>query len=279
MIKMEIQVYRIVFCIFRHSKEYRKLKEPICCSADGFTVILHGFSVFVITLGAEEAFTHTFQSRNFRLHIHGKCIRLSFFHLYVLSPVTITAFLRACQFQGMRSHLAVLSVCISRRCHNISCTYTGIPGGILYLLHNRITEKLHNIILKLCLVFQSVYLISLFIKFRACSMTEAIMHMEKISTVIKAVNLCFFFPVYIFCAVISISDRKAVPCCLSCALFNFPHTVRPCSGITVTELIIVNPVPHFCKAVASIISIICPCPVYVCDTCHILSLIIKGNRS
>ena len=114
-------------------------------------------------------------------------------------------------------------------------------------------------------------------------MTEAIMHMEKISTVIKAVNLCFFFPVYIFCAVISISDRKAVPWYvfwrMSYILFNFPHTVRPCSGIAVTELIIVNPVPHFCKTVASIISIICPCPVYVCDTCHILSLIIKGNRS
>ena len=279
MVKMEIQVYRIVFCIFRHSKEYRKLKEPICCTADGFTVILHGFSIFVITLGAEKAFAHIFQSSDFRLHIHGKCIRLSFFHLYILPPVAIAAFLCTCQFQGMSSHLAVLCVRISHSRHNISCAYAGIPGGILYFLHDRVTEKLYNIILKLRLIFQAVYLISLFIKLRACSMAEAVVHMEKIAAVIKAVNLCFLFPVYIFCAVISISDRKAVSCCLSCELFNFSDTMRPCSGIAVTEFIIINPVPHFRKTVAAVICVICPCPVYVCNTCHILSLIIKGNRS
>ena len=269
MVKMEIQVYRIVFCVFRHCKEYRKLKETICCPADSFTVILHGLSVFIVTLSTEEAFADTFQGGDFRLHIHGKCICLSLFHFYILPPVAITAFLRTCQFQGMGSHLAVLCVRISRRCHNISCAYAGIPGGILYFLHDRVAEKLYNIILKLCLIFQSVYLISLLIKLRACSMSEAVVHMEKVSTVIKTVNLCFLFPVYIFCAVVSISDGKAVSCCLSCELFNFSDAVRPCSGIAVTELIIICFIPHFCKTMAAVIGILSLYFVYICDTYHI----------
>ena len=169
----------------------------------------------------------------------------------------------------MSSHLAVLCVRISRRCHNISCAHAGIPGRILYLLHDRVTEKLYNIILKLRLIFQAVYLISLFIKLRACRMSEAVVHMEKIAAVIKAVNLCFLFPVYIFCAVISISDGKAVPGCLSCELFNFSDAVRPCAGIAVTELIIIRFIPHFCKTMAAVIGILCLYFVYICDTYHI----------
>ena len=74
----------------------------------------------------------------------------------------------------------------------------------------------------------------------ACSMAKAVMNVQKVSAVVKAIDFASFFIVCEFCAVIAVSQGQTVSFHIPAELCDSFYTIRAGSIIFVIDTVSVN---------------------------------------
>ena len=181
----------------------------------------------------------------------------------ILGPADITAQGIALDLQGTVSHLAIRRVCIDSGCPSPAGTYAVLPSQCLRL-DDGVFQELHHIGLQLRGIFQPVHMVSVPVVFRAGSVTEPVVDMEQVPTVIETVDLTAVFIVRKFCTVVSICQRQAVPFCGTSVFRDLFDTVRLCAIVAVSHRITVD-IGNGGDHIVAIIGIIHGFPVNVDD--------------